>query len=679
MPGLRDWIFSLKTFASAMLALYIAFGLGLDRPYWAMATVFMVSQPLTGALRSKGVYRFLGTLVGATAAVVLVPNLVDAPVLLVAAISLWIGICLFFALLDRTPRSYVFMLAGYSAAIIGFPAVNAPQAIFATALIRVEEITLGIVCSTVIGIIFLPRPVAPIIVARLDAWFSVARDWICAELAGRRDEDAARAARRVMAGASVEVGMLVTHLAYDTSLLRTATHPVSVLRRRMMLLLPVISGIGDCLALMRERSVLTPETQALLDRLAAWLRSGGDALEQETTQIHDAIAGATPRVTANADGSAVLCGSLMVHLTELADIVHDVRALHHQVMTGSPSVPVLRLPRGLAPDQTRYHDYGMALLSAFATTVAVGFVCGFWIATAWPNGATAATMTAVVCTLNAAQNHPVPSILRVLYSTAVAIVINSVYLFAILPMVTSFDMLVLALAPTFLLTGVMIAMPVTFVWGLNIAVYGALLLALSDTYSDIYNANFADFANTSIAALVGMAAAATITALIRSVGAEWSSRRLQRAGWHDIARAASRRGAIERPTLAALMLDQLADLTTRLAASDLHADLVFRNAMRDLRVGLNVLELERESPDLSLQVRTGLLRMLDGIEEYYRVHVPEPPDDALRTCIDQIITAAAQVQQLAPMLTQLVSIRYGLYPDAPAYDTPKAAVPEIAR
>jgi uncharacterized membrane protein YccC len=667
VPGLRDWTFSIKTFASAMLALYIAFSLGLDQPYWAMTTAYMVSQPLTGALRSKGVYRLFGTLIGATAAVVLVPNLVDAPVLLVAAISLWAGICLFFARLDRTPRSYVFMLAGYSAGIIGFPGLNAPQAIFDTAVVRVEEITLGIICATVIGTIILPRPVAPVIVARLDAWFAVARDWICAVLAGDRDADAARAARRAMAGASVEVGMLVSHLAYDTSLLQTAILPVSVLQRRMMLLLPVISGIGDCVALMHERGVLTSQTQALLDRLAVWLRSGGDASEEETVQIQDAIAHATPQVTANADGSTVLCASLMVHLTELADIVHDIRALHRQLMTGSRNLPALRLPRDLAPDATRYHDYGMALLSAFAATVAIGFVCGFWIATAWPDGATAATMTAVLCTLYAAQDDPVPAILLVLYFSAVGIVIDNLYLFVLLPMVTGFEMLVLALAPTFLLAGVMIAAPATLMAGLGIAVYGASLLALSNTY----HANFADFANTSIATLVGMAAASTITALVRSVGAEWSARRLQRAGWRDIARAASRRGAIERPALAALMLDQLADLTTRLAASDLRADLVFRKALRDLRVGLNVLELERESPDLSPEARTGLQAMLDGIDEYYRIHAPEPPSDALRTCVDLAISAAAPVRQLAPMLMRLVCIRYSLYPDAPAYEEPK--------
>src|SRR5579875_2415255 len=36
-PNLRAWSFSIKTFVSAMLALWIALQLDLDRPYWAMA------------------------------------------------------------------------------------------------------------------------------------------------------------------------------------------------------------------------------------------------------------------------------------------------------------------------------------------------------------------------------------------------------------------------------------------------------------------------------------------------------------------------------------------------------------------------------------------------------------------------------------------------------------------
>jgi uncharacterized membrane protein YccC len=128
-PGLRDWMFASKTFVAAVLALYIALSLGLDRPYWAMASAYIASQPLSGATRSKAVYRLCGTVAGATAAVLLVPAFAEAPPLLSLVLALWVAGCLYLSLLDRTPRSYACMLAGYSAAIIGFPSVVAPEAI----------------------------------------------------------------------------------------------------------------------------------------------------------------------------------------------------------------------------------------------------------------------------------------------------------------------------------------------------------------------------------------------------------------------------------------------------------------------------------------------------------------------------------------------------------------------
>ncbi len=140
-----------------------------------MATAYIVAQPLTGAMRSKSAYRFYGTLVGAVACLVLIPNLVDAPVLLIAALSLWIGGCIYFAVLDRTPRSYVFLLAGYSVALIGFPMVDAPDTVWDVVLSRVEEITLGIVCTTLIGSLVFPRPLGPALTARLDNWISRCR------------------------------------------------------------------------------------------------------------------------------------------------------------------------------------------------------------------------------------------------------------------------------------------------------------------------------------------------------------------------------------------------------------------------------------------------------------------------------------------------------------------------
>ena len=282
LPGLREWVFSAKTFASAMIALYIALCMGLDRPYWAMMTVYIVAQPLTGAMRSKSVYRFAGTALGAVAAIALVPNLVTAPSLLTAALALWVGLCIYFALLDRTPRSYVFLLAGFTAAIIGFPCVDTPETIFATAISRASR---------------KPRWRSPARRSSAPSCFparSARRCWpasttgsasarsLClAVLAGQPDDEALGTARRSLAADAVEIRMLTSHLAFDTSNLQAATRPIEVLERRILLLLPVLSAIGDRLAALRAVGWHFPRRAGAhrparrLDRRARCCAAGG--------------------------------------------------------------------------------------------------------------------------------------------------------------------------------------------------------------------------------------------------------------------------------------------------------------------------------------------------------------------------------------------------------------------
>ena len=47
-------MFAVKTFAAALLALFIAFWLGLDEPYRALLTIFVVAQPDSGLVLAKG-------------------------------------------------------------------------------------------------------------------------------------------------------------------------------------------------------------------------------------------------------------------------------------------------------------------------------------------------------------------------------------------------------------------------------------------------------------------------------------------------------------------------------------------------------------------------------------------------------------------------------------------------
>lgn len=156
-PALGEMIYSLKCFAASMLALYLGFRFGLARPLGAMMTAYVVASPLSGAVRSKAVYRVGGTVIGAVATVAMVPRLAHAPELLSLALACWVGFCLYVSLLDRTPRSYVFMLASYKAGLIGFPVVADPATAFDVALARVEEIGIGILCASTVHSLVLPQ------------------------------------------------------------------------------------------------------------------------------------------------------------------------------------------------------------------------------------------------------------------------------------------------------------------------------------------------------------------------------------------------------------------------------------------------------------------------------------------------------------------------------------------
>ncbi len=677
MPKPDELIFALKTFAGAMLALAFAFWLGLDNPYWCMATAYIVAQPLTGAMRSKALYRFCGTFVGGVAAVVLVPNLVDAPVLLSLALSLWIGLCLYLSLLDRSPRAYLFMLAGYTAGIIGFPSVADPAHIFQTALTRVEEISIGIACTTVVGTVVFPRSIGPVLAARIRAWLRPAGDWAEAALAGREEDPPTRSARRKMAAEAVDIGMMTSQLAYDHSVLQASVPQIRRLRLYILSLMPVLSSIGDRVAQLRLIGGVTPSLQALLQDCAAWIRN----TENYDHEAADALDASIARLERDRDEelswAGILRTTLLVRLHEFVAMVRHSRAIRHHVTDDAAapeSVPGIGVVA--APYQVR--DHGLALLSALAAVIATLLVCAFWIFTAWPSGAGAAVMVAVACSFFAAQDDPAPAIAQMLRNGVIVVVADAIYVFAILPRVETFPELMLVLLPAGLIIGVLVSRPATFGTGMVMGAVGSTILALGNGYSG----DFAGYANGGLGLIIGLASALVITRLIRSVGAAWSARRLLRAGWRDIAAAATVQGHQDRARLTGLMMDRLGLLMPRLAAVSPGADLAAADVLVDLRVGLNVIGLQRELVYLSVDDQRQAARVLRGVAAHYAGNPLQPAAPALLDQLDRTILPIARRVNAShdrhhrDALMMLVGLRMVLFPAAPPpFDTMPAPAP----
>src|SRR5271167_99100 len=151
------WIFAAKTTASGLIALLVAFTFNLDQPYWALLTVFIVSQPQqSGSVLAKSFFRIIGTVIGAGVALLFVALFAQERVLFLGALAFWIGLCAFGSQYAKNFAAYSFVLSGYTVAIVGIPgALDAGNA-FYIATGRVTEVCLGIIVAATINRIVLP-------------------------------------------------------------------------------------------------------------------------------------------------------------------------------------------------------------------------------------------------------------------------------------------------------------------------------------------------------------------------------------------------------------------------------------------------------------------------------------------------------------------------------------------
>src|SRR5215469_3497079 len=361
--------FVLANTAAVLMALYIAFASDLERPYWAMFTVFIVANPLTGAVRSKTVFRLIGTATGAAIALLLIPPLVDAPVLLSLAISLWIGLCLYVSLQDRRPRSYAFVLASYTAAIVGFSAVNTPNAIFDTAVARVEEISVGLVCGAVAHSVIFPQNVLEGLSDRIDRTLRRSGAWITDALATTQSSDLQ--GQQQLSKLVSDLSVLYEHVSFETSDVPRNSSVVWALQNRLALTLPRVSSVQAALAALSAAGPLTPSTLEAIQAVSQWARATPGARGALPSEVDREVRGALARLTAEsedgADWSSLLKRTIATQLgqlvPDLSDAVWLADALKNPYGTSAPGPRLEPASR-----RTLAADRGLALLSAFAAT-----------------------------------------------------------------------------------------------------------------------------------------------------------------------------------------------------------------------------------------------------------------------------------------------------------------------
>ncbi|WP_310888907.1 FUSC family protein [Gluconacetobacter dulcium] len=155
-PARADLGFAVRTACAAILSLLIAMWMELGSPQWAPLTVWTVATASRGESFSKARWRLAGTVVGCGVGVALIAAFPQEAGLFFLCLALWTGVCCGLATAFDGYRSYGFLVASFTAAIVATDGIASPGDAFFIAMARGTYIALGILCEAVLAMLFSP-------------------------------------------------------------------------------------------------------------------------------------------------------------------------------------------------------------------------------------------------------------------------------------------------------------------------------------------------------------------------------------------------------------------------------------------------------------------------------------------------------------------------------------------
>lgn len=507
-----QWRYALRNTLAMCLALTFAYYLNLDEPYWAMTSAAVVSFPTVGGVISKSLGRIAGSLLGATAALILAGHTLNEPWLFLLSMSAWIGFCTWACAQFTNNVAYAFQLAGYTAAIIAFPMVNIVEItqLWDIAQARVCEVIVGILCG---GTMMMILPSTSDGTALLTALKNMhARLLEHASLLWQPETtDAIRSAHEGVIGQILTMNLLRIQAFWSHYRFRRQNALLNALLHNQLRLTSVISSLRRMLlnwpnppAQMRE----------IIDQLLAALARS----QTDSYAVARIIAPLAP--TDVSDYRHVAFWQRLHYFCRLyLRTSHQLRLIEN----GGPLTPV-NIPR--TPALARHTDNAEALWSGLRTFVTL-MVIGAWsITSQWESGSGALTLAAISCVLYSAVATPFKSLTLLMRTLVLLSLFSFVVKFGLMVQISDLWEFLLFLFP--LLTTMQLLklqMPkLAGLWGQLIVFMGSFIAV---TNPPVYD--FADFLNDNTAKIVGVALSWLAFAILRPGSDARKSRRHIRA------------------------------------------------------------------------------------------------------------------------------------------------------
>ena len=528
---LRDeagvWLFVCKTLLAFYITGWLAMRFSLPQPSSAMLTVIIVANRQSGMVLAKSFYRGMGTLAGAVVALVIVGLFPQQRELFLLALSLWIGVCAGGATLYRNFKSYAFVLAGYTAAIVAVPVISHPAGVFDSAVARISEVMLGLLVSGAVNDVVFPSRMRDVLRRSTRAQFAHFIAFIHGSFGGTIARAAMENAHLRFVCDAVTLEDLRSSVIFEDAEARARSGQMELFNQRFMAASTSFQSLHHLINRL-QRGGHAAATQALISLYAAI----GTALD---APINGGAAASVllPRLVDARRAMSANAPTLRARLADAAErrdfdtgaalLSRFAEELHEYVDSATAlQAPRLMLRTTERMQFARGNDYASAGLAVFRTTLTMLALGLFWIYSAWPMGSTAMLIATVFAGLFATAANPAQATHSVLLGYATGMTAGFVCVFFVLTRMDGYLLLMAGSAP-FLMVGLALMMRPTIAnYGIGYSMGLAYILA----FKNLMVFDPANFINDAMAQIVGIGfAAIAFVAVPPAIGSHWLRRR----------------------------------------------------------------------------------------------------------------------------------------------------------
>jgi len=645
-PSRLDLIFATKTFIAGMLALFVSFELDLINPMWSIGTVLIIANPYSGMVSSKCVYRVVGTIGGAVIALTLTPHLINTPWLFTVVLSLWVGFALYVSLLDRTPRSYAFMLAGYSTAMIVFNAITYIDQynIFDIALARVIEISIGVISSAVVSATILPMHIGSAIKQRVIKTLKDTENLFANLLIADPQQNNTQLLATITRD-TTDIHALAVHLSYEKGELHGMTKPLQEMLHQISMVVANLVALSERIKQLQELRFIethSEKLQQLSAHVVHFLEQKDLIIDENILQLPDEFESDFASLMESASThQQVLVAAMKMDVRHFISNVLAVKVLWQRIQQGNKEIP-----DNITPMTTKYpslhRDHGVAIRGGISAVLITFIVTGGWIISGWKAGFMMAQMGAVTACILTALDNPVPVLRIFIWGSIASAVLVFVYAFGIFPHVTTFWELGLVLLPMFLFAVSMMAnqmlMPVGMVLGIN------TMMGLN--LHNAYSMDAVSYLDGSFAMILGVLVSLVVIDVVRAMSPDTSASRILALHYRAMRQAIYLPYGLDFKVHLRSMLDRIGILNSKMVQSgeiktSIHQALIESSSIVDLS---RLQELANQFPQTS-ELTQHIGDLQQNLDELFRAK--ENDADNTAALVEKIHRALFELKQLA--------------------------------